>query len=311
MNRLLLVGILLLICLSLVVASAGSLEVDGGTIQVFQYTASVPGFKTPENEVTKTATPTLGGEIPTEVSTPGKATLTPATVKPSQTLTEDPPASPTPSPTSKSTRPAPTVTPDTPPTPTWDGSKLVFTSKRGSGCENGGMVWIVVENRGAALGGPVEWELHLSNERIDDGTIQNLGSGESILITAPASGAGAYRFRLWQRPGFPVNPEVWSAEIRFDPAACAPAPEPPPTATPKLPQAEPSPSDTPPAGPPPTDIPPPTEPPPPGEAPTDTPAPTAEPPEEASTEAPTDAGPPADEGTESGQAEPDSTGAAP
>lgn len=45
MVRSLLVGLLLIVCLSLVVASAGSLEVDGGTIQVFEYTVEVPGVK--------------------------------------------------------------------------------------------------------------------------------------------------------------------------------------------------------------------------------------------------------------------------
>lgn len=215
MRKVVVVGVLLVTLLTTVFASAATLRVDGGTIQVFTYSAEVPQNHRPARML---STPT----------------------------------------------PTPTIVQFA--TPAWDGSQLELPTA-GFACEDGYRLFVDAANTGKAMQGPSKWSLLLGENEIKGDVLHALEANGHTRLEFLAKDSGAYRFLIFQRPGFPGKPALYSLEITVGPEQCPQqppvvpvtntptatltpqptqenTPEPLPTETP-LPSATPLPTETP------------------------------------------------------------------
>jgi YqxM protein len=84
-----------------------------------------------------------------------------------------------------------------------------------------------VKNSGEAMAGLTDWELWYAASGppkagaiVAEGKIPALTSGQEYTIEkADVQGSGSYKFKAFQRDGYPGTGELWSGDINFD---CSP-----------------------------------------------------------------------------------------
>ncbi|WAA11837.1 amyloid fiber anchoring/assembly protein TapA [Fervidibacillus halotolerans] len=101
----------------------------------------------------------------------------------------------------------------------WDKSSLSFIDQGGV-CKN---IWATIQNGKDSKGmeGPSTYEVYFvkkgnpkKGEKVGEGEVPPLESGETATLTFAAEKNGNYKFKVYQRPGHPGKGELWSETIK-------------------------------------------------------------------------------------------------
>jgi len=108
----------------------------------------------------------------------------------------------------------------------WDKSSLQFIGA-GKRCEIPEIFAVIKNGNGSKpMKGSVGYEVYWINkgnpkdgEKVAEGTVPALGTGETYTIAYSPDIAGNYKFKAYQRPGHPGKGELWSDTIEVS-ASC-------------------------------------------------------------------------------------------